>query len=147
MQKQKSKNKTKIDAKTLKTVKNILRIYVYHARQFYRRQGGIRMDIKEATEWFSGQIKYAKGLAPFLRDDEEIEMMEVIQSALEKQMPKKPLHYNSDNCESQDCNGCEHMELCGVHKCPACRESVKKDYGELEFCLECGQRIDWETEE
>ena len=55
---------------------------------------------------------------------EDFRLINVTISALEKQIPKKPLQSN---------------------KCPSCREmSIKDEYGTMNSCCQCGQAIDWE---
>ena len=55
--------------------------------------------------------------------------------ALEKQIPKKPMHYIFDNSR--------------YPKCPCCGDNWNMDeYGSgMVHCWECGQLIDWSEEE
>ena len=64
---------------------------------------------------------------------EYYEAIELAIEALEKQIPKKPVNYNS----------IPHS------RCPICNNSVKvyEDAHEYHYCLYCGQCLDWEGRE
>jgi ribosomal protein S27E len=52
-----------------------------------------------------------------------------LKEAVEKQIPKKPMHYDSVPHD----------------RCPNCRNAVKvfRDAHEYHYCLYCGQRLKW----
>lgn len=52
-----------------------------------------------------------------------------LKEAVEKQIPKKPIHYDSVPHD----------------RCPNCRNAVKvfRDAHEYHYCLYCGQRLKW----
>ena len=58
--------------------------------------------------------------------------MGIVTEALEKQIPKKPINYDS----------IPHS------RCPVCNNSIKvfEDAHEYHYCLYCGQAIDWSEE-
>ncbi len=58
------------------------------------------------------------------------EVMQVTIDALEKQIPKKP------NLDQKDGNGNV------VERCPNCLS-----FGILDYCMRCGQAIDWSEED
>ena len=64
--------------------------------------------------------------------DEILKLNKVVCEALEKQIPKKPINYDS----------VPHS------RCPVCNNSVKifEDAHEYHYCLYCGQLLDWSEE-
>ena len=64
-------------------------------------------------------------------------------SALEKQIPKKPILYNTYSfcfrLPSRDWKG-----KYAQYKCPNCNEGTSKEY---KYCNECGQALDWSDAE
>lgn len=65
---------------------------------------------------------------PYESIDPVIDACEVAVSALEKQIPKKPI----DNTNPHDF-------FVNIH-CPVCKEYVTKKY---KYCRNCGQALDW----
>ena len=74
-------------------------------------------------------------------------------SALEKQMPKKPVSFKrtahdfqSDTCKYSGCY-CEHIKPFNHeyqytdYKCPACGKLLSD--GTPGYCWHCGQALDW----
>lgn len=53
-------------------------------------------------------------------------------SALEKQIPKKPINLDT-----------EHRNL--LRRCPSCNACIVQNLSELkiDYCIRCGQAIDW----
>ena len=63
---------------------------------------------------------------------------ESIKNALKKQIPKKP-----------DLEGDGYADGKLVYDtwiCPGCEKEYELDYDEYKYCPECGQAIDWSTE-
>lgn len=58
-----------------------------------------------------------------------IEALKIVKQAVEKQIPKKPTHYDSIPHD----------------RCPNCHNAVKVfcDAHEYHYCLYCGQALDW----
>ena len=84
----------------------------------------LRIILREATEC-EESISYVT--------DIDAEPLRLAIKALEKQIPKKPVNYNS----------VPHS------RCPICNNSVKvyEDAHEYHYCLYCGQRLDWNDED
>lgn len=82
-----------------------------------------KVTYKEALEQLRYEIE-EEGHCSFIEDE-----MKVAFDALEKQIPKKPLFFDS----------VPHA------RCPVCKCSVKlfADAHESHFCLYCGQKLDW----
>ena len=77
---------------------------------------------KNAVPVFPLQIEYQDWLTA----------MGMVTEALEKQIPKKPINYDS----------VPHS------RCPVCNNSIKvfEDAHEYHYCLYCGQALDWSEE-
>ena len=95
--------------------------------------------IKELSEWLDGCC-----------GGEEIEptrqALRLAISALEKQIPKKPIHI--DKNKEFDGNWKKACPLCGrmlMERITTSEESYPRYYNHTEHCL-CGQAIDWEEE-
>lgn len=71
-------------------------------------------------------------------DGEEID---VAIEALEKQIPKKPIDFED---RFWGCPSCNNNLLMKWYRYP--EELMSKEFG-LEYCLRCGQAIDWSDEE
>ena len=86
------------------------------------------MKPKEAIETIKVAIAEVEWNYPM---DYAVAFEEAI-NALEKQVPKKPVNYDS----------VPHS------RCPVCNNSVKvfEDAHEYHYCLYCGQAIDWSEE-
>lgn len=88
------------------------------------------MDYSEALSWCE---KFIDNLVSSNVDTKKrtrgLQAMQVCKSALEKQIPKKPLDisklYNGD-----------------YGHCPCCNRVVS-DYKEMKVCSDCGQALDW----
>ena len=82
----------------------------------------IKIVNENAVPVFPLQIEYQDWLTA----------MGMVTEALEKQIPKKPINYDS----------VPHS------RCPVCNNSVKifEDAHEYHYCLYCGQAIDWSDE-
>ena len=82
----------------------------------------IKIVNENAVPVFPLQIEYQDWLTA----------MGMVTEALEKQIPKKPINYDS----------VPHS------RCPVCNNSVKvfEDAHEYHYCLYCGQAIDWSEE-
>ena len=93
------------------------------------------------------QLEDNKNECKFTEDDYKANEMAI--QALEKQMPKKPVH---DGC--YDKNGIWH-EWNGINGkpyelCPDCRTNLccEMPYEKKpNFCDNCGQKLDWSDEE
>ena len=59
------------------------------------------------------------------------EAMDLGADAIEKQIAKKPLVDYVRNSYKK-------------YKCPMCKEEVQINY-DMSYCLECGQKLDWEV--
>lgn len=66
--------------------------------------------------------------------DQYIEASNMAISALEKQIPKKPMYYHWSGSFVDGVTGKNHG-----YKCPCCGKGV-----DLEYCPCCGQRLSWE---
>lgn len=64
-------------------------------------------------------------------------MLKTVIAALEKQIPKKPMHFEQPIMEMSD--------VWEYDCCPVCGEEVREEYDY--FCDNCGQAIDWSDEE
>lgn len=63
-----------------------------------------------------------------------------VKKALRKQIPTKVNLKKCDNCETENCGGCEDY----YDRCPDCGEGLGRDSGEIfKYCPECGQALDW----
>lgn len=85
------------------------------------------MTLKETVEYFRDMVEScgAYELFPCFKDD--MEMTKIALSALEKQIPKKPIRTDWINCPS--CNwGIALMK--GTHHCPKCGQAL--DWSETE---------------
>lgn len=83
------------------------------------------MTIKEAVNWIN---KHHATLDKGIRAD-DAESMTLAINALKKQMPAK---VNNRIKYHFDCDG---------GKCPNCSSEINQ---QMEYCVHCGQRIDWE---
>lgn len=82
------------------------------------------MTPNEAIEWLLAiQSKYIHGGDETYDEDRKLAIKTAI-SALEKQIPKKPIEY----CEGRYC-------------CPECK-GIK--YPKVSYCEHCGQALSWE---
>ena len=92
------------------------------------------MNNIEATRVLDKNIKYAKNLTRWQQCEEEIEMMDLCKLALEKQILKKPQEVDVDF---------------STFVCPNCLSTIMyTDEKETHnYCLKCGQRLDWGVEE
>lgn len=67
-----------------------------------------------------------------------------VKETLRKQIPTRVKTKKCDDCEIEDCRGCEDY----YDRCPDCGEGLGRDSGEVfKFCPECGQALDWGTED
>lgn len=59
--------------------------------------------------------------------------------ALEKQIPKRPIVYKNR----------DYFVTCYVYECPNCKSEIREDavIEEYEYCIDCGQAIDWSEAE
>ena len=104
--------------------------------------GGYRMTREEAAK----RIEYLKFKAEVVLANSNTESvwlkagveatitaLTMAVEALEKQIPKKPVNYDS----------VPHS------RCPVCNNAVKvfEDAHKHHYCLYCGQRLDWEEED
>lgn len=64
---------------------------------------------------------------------------QVVSSALEKQIPKKPA-YDGDGYAP------DGTFVWDEWLCPCCGTRYEVDYDEYDFCPNCGQAIDWSEE-
>ena len=67
------------------------------------------------------------------------ELQELIDIAIEKQIPKKPqtMKVAVDKLKIGSANWCKGTT---VYRCPVCKNYISKLY---KYCFECGQKIDW----
>lgn len=95
--------------------------------------------IKEAEiqfDVYENMILYNKDFEPKNDNsnyERKIEFLKMAIKALEKQIPKKPVNYDS----------VPHS------RCPVCNNSVKvfEDAHEYHYCLYCGQALDWDNKD
>ncbi len=69
-----------------------------------------------------------------------LQAMQIIRSALKKQIPKKPIKKNPI-CYARTKDGHEHFTF--DYYCPHCNEKIKT----TEHHCECGQTLDWSESE
>lgn len=83
------------------------------------------MNIQEIIESINYCLKCNNDSIPTTQED-----LKAIKEALEKQIPKKPIHYNDSVPHD---------------RCPNCHNAVKVfcDAHNYHYCLYCGQAIDW----
>ena len=60
--------------------------------------------------------------------------LELLEELIERAIPKKPYYWG-------DWYGDEYW------KCPCCEKTYDVDYGKNNYCLNCGQAIDWSVED
>lgn len=65
--------------------------------------------------------------------------MNICEKALEKQIPKKPILIDYEQYKEKIINA-EYLR--GGYWCPNCKHMIKSG----EYCVDCGQRIDWESD-
>lgn len=70
------------------------------------------------------------------------EEMNIVISALEKQMPKKPLVIKND--EDIKLGSATWKAGVPIYKCHCCNGFIKRSD---DFCPDCGQALDWSDEE
>lgn len=89
------------------------------------------MTLEEAIK----ALKYInlKRVHPFYSWEEMAEVRNIAISALEKQIPKKPISLGEDIDRD-------------VGQCPNCKEIIDT-YEDYKYCSDCGQAIDWSEEE
>ena len=89
------------------------------------------MTLEEAIK----ALKYInlKRVHPFYSWEEMAEVRNIAISALEKQIPKKPISLGEDIDRD-------------VGQCPNCKEIIDT-YEDYKYCSDCGQAIDWRDEE
>lgn len=87
------------------------------------------MENIRAIELLNNNIEFARKLPKWQKNNEEIEMMETAEIALEKQIPKKLTDKNE-------------TDYCIDWVCPNC-EKFHRNETRLNYCSECGQKIDW----
>lgn len=70
----------------------------------------------------------------FTSDRQLIDVCNMAISALEKQIPKKPLEYDR-----------QEIRYLRTYDCPTCREGFTGT-GFADYCYHCGQALDWGDE-
>lgn len=65
--------------------------------------------------------------------------LEIIENALKKQIPQKPCFVSSYYKEG--------MQELDIVQCPQCAAKYGFDNDVYDYCMNCGQRIDWSDEE
>lgn len=96
------------------------------------------METKKAIEILKERLEIAKGYPEI---HEYGEAIEVGISALEKQIPKKPVR----------------QDIYSNYECPCCKSTRVVEYdtenreydldcGKNDYCPDCGQKIDWSEE-
>lgn len=98
------------------------------------------------NQFINGEIKIklddetAKKIYEGLKLDETHEIYEFVKSALEKQIPKKPIFRYEKIGRENVCVSC----CCPNPKCN--NTSLGNNEYMFDCCEECGQRLDWEKE-
>ena len=89
-------------------------------------------EIEKAIEYFYNQMEIGK-----IESDYQQAIFEIAISALEKQIPKKPIYKFTDSTGDvfYDC------QVCGEYVTHSGTQAKKN------FCSNCGQKIDWGVEE
>lgn len=72
-----------------------------------------------------------------------LQTMQICKSALEKQMPKKPIPQIVKGGKRLIGNGW-WGEGTTVYRCPNCNEFISRTY---DYCYKCGQALDWSDTE
>ena len=90
----------------------------------------LNLDAEQALWFFKEELKDGK----CDNDCLQCNSMEIAIKALEKQIPKKPLHKELINCG-----------FAWEWTCPNCR--IVKVTTEKTFCDDCGQALDWSDTE
>ena len=90
------------------------------------------MTPKEAIEIVENE-KPCCGEKLIFTEEERYEALNMAISALEKQIPKKPISLGEDIDRD-------------VGQCPNCKEIIDT-YEDYKYCSDCGQAIDWSDEE
>ena len=84
---------------------------------------------------------------------QERELMEIVKSALEKQIPKKPISFKrtAHDFQTKFCEHsrryCEHIKAYDheykytSYKCPCCEHLISD--GTPSYCWNCGKALDW----
>lgn len=90
------------------------------------------MDVKETVEYFRNMVEScgAYELCPCGKDD--METTKIALSALEKQIPKKPVIVGEEYIFEKD-------EWEKDYECSICGNPYVGDW----FCSCCGQKLDW----
>lgn len=90
-------------------------------------------------------IKRIKTEETHERETDRHKAFDLAISALEKQIPKKPIPHKVEFIEAPikigNANWCEGTT---VYKCPCCNEFISTLY---KCCYKCGQKIDWSDRE
>ena len=89
-----------------------------------------RMVLHEAKSMGCNEIKALYNIP--------LKNMEMIVQALEKQIPKKPTYEGDGYADG-------HL-VYDTWICPCCETRYEVDYEEYDYCLHCGQKIDWSDE-
>lgn len=63
--------------------------------------------------------------------------LQTIKEALEKQIPYKPYNFSLESCKDGS------VFVCSVLVCGNCNGIMDLLQGELNYCPNCGQAIDW----
>lgn len=104
------------------------------------------MKIEEAIEILK---QWNKDLSEFQDEKEGIECHCLAISALEKQIPKKPIdEFSTHAIYDNDGNYMEQLDIT-IFKCPVCNYILSSgeiditDCAEIHYCDNCGQALDW----
>lgn len=71
---------------------------------------------------------------------EQIKALKMAYQALDKQMPMKP-EYEGDGYDNNS------NLIYDTWICPNCEKRYETEYDDYKFCPECGQKIDWNSED
>lgn len=98
------------------------------------------MEIKEALELLKIHNGKCSGCDK-LCDDICKPAVELAMQALEKQIPKKPVFYDTKFRQRGKLYG-EYVTMEEAYNCPCCNFTTWK-FDKDEYCYHCGQRFDW----
>ena len=108
------------------------RAYDTCGNQVEKRTGMTERDAVELVENFT----HWNLVEQWLDEDDMCEFSEIVKTALEKQIAKKPPLEG----DSMDDKG---NIIYDTWICPCCNKRYEVDYDNYEHCPDCGQKLDW----